>query len=443
MVDSQHYVRIIDLFVDNYLQEDLILNHEKGQKDIGRKAYHPSMMIKLYMYCYLNSISSSRKIEKECHRKIEVIWLTGNLKPDHKTISDFRKSNTESISYAFKRFSNLLKEHNCISGNTISIDGSKIRANAGMCISLSSISSRLEDIEAQLQKYLEKIENADHLDDDIENVEQEKEKLEQQVEELKEEIEELREQRERLEEEGVKRLSPTDKDCRIMKSRNGLHFCYNLLSAVDSKYQFISDTFLSNHETDRRLLIPMVDLLKNQLNIVPKELLADAGYYRLMDIEQLEKQENINCFVAINSNQILRQQKKGIDFTYDTKKDVYTCTEGKELFPINGIKRDRKRKTEVQAYIGKECSRCQKKPDCTKSRNRLVYRHINNQWREEYENKLKSSLAKEKLKQRKALSEHPFGTIKYWMGQIPLKVRGKEKVQAETNLYALCYNSRR
>jgi transposase len=444
LVQENHYVRLIDVFVDYFMQENQESFLLKGNQLIGRKAYAPASLLKLYIYSYLNSISSSRKIEKECIRNIEVIWLMGNLKPDHKTISDFRRENTEGINQVFLGLIKLLKDSGYVKGKTISIDGTKVKANAAMSIDLGNISKRLENAEEQLAKYMQHIEMADNMEEELEAIRQEKEQLAEEILKLKETITELKREKEALEKQGAKRISPTDPECRIMKGRQGKHFCYNIQAVVDAENKMIANIAVLSEENDKGQLQPMVEKVEKETGIRPEEVLADAGYYVINQLEYLEKEKNVNCFVAINYNQEqTKKQKLGIEFIYNPEQNIYQCSYNGILRPKNGLKKDSRRGTLAQRYVGINCNDCEIKPDCTDSSARNIYRFINQQWRNEYETKMNSGLGKSKLLLRKTLSEHPFGTIKYWMGHIPLKTRGRKKVRAEINLYAIGYNLKR
>lgn len=437
LVVESHYVRLIDLFVDGFMEGSLD-KFERGKKRTGRKAYHPGTLLKIYIYGYLNSVSSSRKLEKECHRNLEMIWLTGYLVPDHKTISDFRKDNNEGILGAFNSLNLLLKSSGYIKGETISVDGSKIRANAAMSIDLQGLENKLENLEIQLSGYLSKLDSMDSYDDELAGKKHASKELDQKIAQLKEEVEKLKEQKKQLEKQGTKRLNLTDPDARLMKSRQGRHFSYNMQASVDAENQMFATVYTVGSENDKNQLLPMANSLKNELDIVPRELLADAGYYVINQLETLES-KGINCFVPIQPNQ---QAAKG-NFQFNKHKNHYTCEQGEILKPKNGTKRDLKRGTVAKAYQGINCGPCKVKPNCTSAKARTVYRYSNQKWRDEYDEKLKSRDGKLKLIQRKSLSEHPFGTIKYWMGQIPLKTRGLKQVNTEINLYALGYNLKR
>jgi transposase len=445
MIPAQHYGRLIDLLADCFVKENSSLFEEKGRLEVGRKAYHPSLLLKLYLYGYLNSISSSRKLERECHRNIEMMWLMTRLAPDHKTIADFRRQNGEAIRLVLLKFNQLLKDSGYIKGKIISIDGSKIRANAGMYIDLSTIESRLVDLEAELTKYMAGLDHLDQTENELVEMEEQKVVMTQQVETLKQEIQQLQKQKAVLENTEAKKLSLTDPDARIMQSRHGRHLSYNLQAVVDAENHMIVCSTITNLANDRNQLTPMVEQVERDLSVTPEKVIADAGYYVLNQIEHLEKERGIECFVPISHNQQqLREIEAGIEFSYDSTQDIYTCSQGQELHPNYGIKRDRRRNTEAKIYQGVNCTGCPVKPSCTASeKGRSIARQSNQEWKDQYLLKMKSTEGKEKMRLRRMLSEHPFGTIKYWMGQIPLLTRGLRGVQTEVTIYTIAYNFRR
>lgn len=445
LVSKQHYTRLIDLLSDLLVNENMSLFSEKGQYAVGRRAYHPAILLKIYLYGYLNGISSSRKLEKECYRNTEMIWLLGRLTPDHKTIADFRRCYTEGIRFAIFKFNNLLKESGYIKGKILSVDGSKIRANAGLSIDLDTVSKRLEHIEKALNEYLCSLEKLDNEENELEQAGLEKIRLQEEVDQLKQQLEELEKQKDKLQKNNLKLLSPTDTDARIMKSRNGKHFSYNLQTAIDAENHMIAHAKVISEENDKGQLEPMIEAVEKSLNILPEEVLADTGYYVTTEIERIEKEKKINCYIPVHMNQHqYARQANNISFSYNKEEDYYTCSQGQKLFSKYGIKRNAKRGTEAQLYQAENCSECSVKEFCTtSSNNKLIYRYLNQDWRDKYLAKMKSDIGKQKMKQRKSLSEHPFGTLKYWMGQIPLLVRGKRKVQAEIDIYVMAYNFKR
>lgn len=448
MVPVQHYCRLIDLLVDHFVCENLSSFDDKGQHSVGRKAYHPSLLLKLYLYGYLNGISSSRKLERECHRNLEVIWLTSRLTPDHKTIADFRRQNGDAISHVVLKFNQLLKDSGYIKGKIVSIDGSKVRANAGMHIDLNTVQNRLENLEEELRKYIVGLDQLDQAEDEIESIEnlrEQRAEMQKQIDDLKGELEKLDNQKQILQGIEAKTISPTDTDARIMHGRQGKHFCYNVQAVVDAENHMIAHTEVTNNASDRNQLLPLVEKIEVGLSMHPEQVIADAGYYVLNQIEFLEKEKNIDCYVAISHNhQQLREIEAGITFAYQEENDVYTCSEGQELQRLHGLKKNLKRNTVVQTYRGINCSPCSLKSKCTQSKNgRSIARYSNQEWRDQYFFKMKSESGREKMRLRRSLSEHPFGTIKYWMGQIPLLTRGMQNVKTEILIYTLAYNFRR
>jgi transposase len=444
LVSARHYVRLIDLLAERFFIENDSIFCEKGEQNIGRKAYSPAYLLKLYIYGYLNGISSSRKLERECTRNLELMWLMNQLIPDHKTIADFRKDNSEAIKQSVLTFGKWLQQSAYIKGDCISIDGSKIRANASRSFDLDHVSKKLEQLDAQLQEYMAKISRTDQVDEECEQAEKEKEQLHQYIKELQQQINELELKKALLDQEQAKRISPTDPQARVMKSRQGKHFCYNVQVVVDEKHKLILCNQVYNHENDKGLLKPMVEQAEEALDQSPKEVLADAGYHQMNQLEELENR-GIECYVAINENQEqVKEAEHGIVFEYNEAENIYRCSQGQSLVPQFGTKRDNRRGTEAQAYKGTNCQPCSIKKACTKSDTaRSVYRFTNQQWRDRYKSKLKSEMGISKLKLRKCLSEHPFGTMKCWMGHIPILLRGEVKVQTEINIYAIAYNFKR
>jgi transposase len=273
MVPAQHYSRLIDLLADCFVKENVSLFEEKGRLEIGRKSYHPSLLLKLYIYGYLNSISSSRKLERECHRNIEVMWLMTRLAPDHKTIADFRRHNGEAIRLVLLKFNQLLKDSGYIKGKIISIDGSKIRANAGIYIDLSTIENRLVDLETELTKYMAGLEHLDQTENELVEMEAQKSLMIGQMEILKQEIQQLQKQKELLESTEAKKFSPTDPDARIMQSRQGRHLSYNLQAVIDAENHMIVCSTITNLANDRNQLTPMVEQVKENFPLHQKKLL--------------------------------------------------------------------------------------------------------------------------------------------------------------------------
>jgi len=446
MVAQDHYVRLIDDLIDRIVKENENRFINKGLAKTGRKPYHPATLLKLYLYGYLNGVNSSRKLETECKRNIEMMWLLGNLIPDHKTISDFRKNNSEQIQLAVEQFNLFLKQGGYLKAEVLSVDGSKIRANAGKVLS-DDIEKRLNHLQQQIGGYLAELDGNDRAEQTKENVtelEKQQTNLEENIKHLQQEIEKLKEQKKNFKEEGLDKYSPTDPDARLMKGREGKHFAYNVQAAIDSTHKLIAALEVSTQQNDRALITPMIATIRKKFSITPKEIIADAGYSNIADIQKAEQEERVNCYVALNDNQHqVKDQMQGFVFTYSAQTDRYTCIKGQPLVLTAKNKIDKKRGTSASVYRGINCRPCEIKNDCTKSSARTIMRYTDRQWRDDYRQKMKSALGKTKLRLRKSLSEHPFGILKQWMGKIPIKLRGKKKVQTEMNIYHLAYNLKR
>lgn len=450
LVAANHPVRLLDLLVDQIVNINLDRFSQKGQVDIGRKAFHPGTLSKLYLYGYCNGISSSRKLEAECHRNIEIIWLLGNLKPDHKTISDYRKDHEEEIRFVTLEFRRFLKEKGYITGKTVSIDGTKIKANANRdMLSLERIENRLEDLQVKLDQYLKKL-NANDLEEDLLDEmneftdEDSKEFLIAKIIQLQQQIEELSKHKEILVKQQIKTISPTDPDARLMKTRDGRLPGFNAQVIVDGENKMIAVAEITNKQVEKDQLKPVIVQLEEQLQIIPSQVVADTGYYNIVQIQSLESNGETTCYIP--PVKLAREQSDqlfNISFTYDPEKRVYYCSQGKPLV-LNGRDIAQHNGRFSEKYIGTQCQDCPIKSQCTRSKTgRFLSRYSDKPWVDDFKKRMKSPFALHMIQVRKELSEHVFGTIKVWMGKIPLLVRGLRKVQAEIDIYATSYNFKR
>jgi transposase/nucleoside 2-deoxyribosyltransferase len=441
-VSQDNIVRFIDAFVDKVLQHtpvELLL--QKGKSLEGRPGYSPNCLCKLLVYGYLSSVSSSRKLEKETQRNLEVIWLMQNLSPDHWTISDFRKDNKDLIKRITIDFRQFLKDSGYINGKSISGDGTKVKAYASRdALSLKQIEKKLTSAEKDIERYLSQLRDNDVVENEQEVLLSNTEELKSQISFLENQVEDLKSQKETLEKAGVEWLSPTDTDARLMKSKSGFMPAYNIQSTVDNESHFITTFEVTNYQNDYYSFEENATTLKEQLDITPDTYLADGGYANEDDIQSLEKQ-GIECIVPFQQDSASKkmEEENGICFTYDEKSDTFECSQGKKLLLIR--KNQKKKQRFYNKYQCKQCNECPVKQYCTKSTTgRIIYRRIDGEWLNSYKEKLKTKEFKEKFKLRKCVVEHPFGTIKYLMGQIPILLRGKEKVQVEMDLYSTAYN---
>jgi transposase len=435
LISKGHPIREIDRICEEYVNPDQ-LEVDKGHQETGRPAYHPSDLIKILVYGYFNGINSSRKLERECGRNIELKWLTGDLVPDHKTIADFRRGNSELIRGLFKYLVVEFKNQHLVKGHQIAVDGSKIKANARGEKDIDVLAKKLENIEVQSAKYLKDMELIDQAEDDIEELAKKKAELEKELAELALKKKSYEDSISLLKEVGERRISTTDVDSRMMRGRYGNYWGYNVQTAVDADSHMVTAIEVTNQQNDKGLLEPMVKASQATTGQKVDEVLADGGYYKIDQLAQLEG-EPTQCYVAINKTPSqAKDQINNIIFTYVNQEDRYYCGEGKPLDY-------RRKKRTGRVYTGRACSGCTKKSVCTTVDGRSIYRNENQEWIDTFHAKMGSNEGRDKLKKRRSVAEHPFGTMKYSMGQIPLLLRGKEKVQIEMNLHAIGYNLKR
>jgi transposase len=455
-VAPDHVIRLVDQLIDSIVEADPDFFLDRGKSPEGRPAYHPKVFLKLYIYGALNGISSSRKLERACRVNLEVMWLLGRLAPNFKTISDYRKDQGDQIKAVFLRVNHFLKAQGLIKGKISSLDGSKVRAYASQSVSRESLDKLLVEDKQMLEKYLAALELADDQakDEDPDDpwtglgVSPEEITLMGAMEESKERIDLAEELLAKAQDHEQARINTTDPDARLMKGRGGKHWSYNLQSQVDHAHGLISEIEATSTCVDRPELVPSTKRLFERMGIAPDLLLGDMGYSRLQDILALEKGEvpglpAIECFIPLQKTfQQKRQEKHGIAFSYDPELDQYTCTQGKELKNTGTQRVDNRRGTKARVYQADDCRCCPLKPHCAPKAKvaRSIYRFSDQHIRDAYKQKITSPEAKRWRTLRFALSEHPFGTLKYWMGQIPLWLRGKEKVNTEVKIYATAYN---
>lgn len=441
-ISQKHVIRFIDKICEEFYteEESKDFGFNKGLQETGRKAYHPSDLMKILVYGYFNGLSSSRKLERECGRNIELKWLTGDIIPDHKTISDFRKDNLEMVNSLFVYIIGRFKEEGLVRGKSIAVDGSKIKAYASQEINIETIKQKLEGIEGQVKKYLEEIATIDQTEEDIEALSKRKAELEKEIEELGSKKKSYEETKAYLEAMGETRICTTDPESKMMRGRYGKYWGYNVQTSVETDYHLITKIKVTDNQNDKGLLKPMVEASEQSTGQKPEETLADGGYYKISELEELEEKGTL-CYVAINRTASqAKDQAHGLEFSYNEQQDRYYCGEGKKL--------DYWRKKTVdgrqtRVYKGVECQGCAQKAICTSTEHRMIHRNENQQWIDAFHAKMNSAQGKDKLIKRKSTAEHPFGTMKYAMGQIPLLLRGKKKVQTEMNLYAIGYNLKR
>jgi transposase len=407
----------------------------------GRPAYDPADLLKLYIYGYLNRVRSSRMLEREAQRNVEVMWLLSKLTPDFKTIADFRKDNLEAIKAVCREFTLLCKKLDLFGGELIAIDGSKFRAvnSRKRNFNPAKLARLIKSIDERIAAYLKEMEQQDVATPSAARL---------SAEELQAKIGQLKERRqfhqtlaEELQDSGRQEISLTDADSRLMSVGQVLDVCYNVQTAVDSKHKLIVHHEVTNAHTDEKYLVPMAATAKQVLEVETLEVVADKGYY---SGEEIKKCEDQGIITYIPKAHVSPKLKKELftkdDFRYDPTNDVYVCPEGKHL-TLRGITTERK-KVRMRYYKTAACKTCQVRARCTENhRGRIIKRLVGEEVLERMAQRLKHS--PEKMKQRGQLVEHPFGTMKRGMNQGYFLLKGIKQVAAEMSLTVLCYNLKR
>jgi transposase len=443
-VEPNSSVRLIDLIIERFISENADACSWGGHNAHGCTSYSPSTLLKLLMYCYFNWIPGSRRMENETYRNIEVIWLLGDLKPDHWTICKFRRENPGLIRLVALEFRKFLMSGGYIEGKTLAFDGSKMKAYAGRDMySEKKIKSRIENIEQTLEKYLDNMEEIDELENRLEQESNDKVELKKKIEKLENEKNKLEELGKQLKESGKRFISPTDPDANLMKSRDGKMPCYNVQTGVDAKHHMITLAEATTDECDINLLKGDFQNLQEQLGFRPKEIEADKGYGNVNQIKEIQETSDTICYVPMQEPPTKKTDREnGVEFIHNADNDTFTCPNNKILQLYT--KGFRQQDQTYNIYKCKDCFGCPIKSRCTKSKTgRAIKVNVNHQWIDHYREWIGKKENIEKIKHRKSIVEHPFGTIKMIMGKFCFLLRKKHKVQIEVDLYTTVYNLKR
>lgn len=429
-------VRVIDVFIDDLDISGLGFKTEPN--DTGRPAYHPTTMLKLYVYGYLNRVHSSRRMEREAQRNVELMWLIGRLAPDFKTIADFRKNNGEAIRLVCREFVMLCRKLNLFSEAFVAIDGSKFKAvnSRDRNFTRAKMKRRLAEVDASIERYLDQLADADRA----EPAEDKTQKLEDKITALKQEMARLKKLEARMLEAPDQQISLTDPDARSMKCRGSGLVGYNVQTAVEARNHLIVAHEVSNVGSDRRQLAKMAKQAKSAIASKKKlSVVADRGYYRGEEILACDK-DNIMTYVPKpdTSGNRAKGQFGRDDFHYIAKDDEYECPAGERL--IYRFTRKEAGKM-IRRYWTSACFRCPIKSECTTGQYRRVSR---------WEHEAVVEVAEARLDQnptvmqmRRATVEHPFGTLKAWMGSTHFLTKTLDRVSTEMSLHVLAYNLKR
>lgn len=433
-------VRVVDVFVEQLDLRDLGF---EGVDPLatGRPAYHPAVLLKLYIYGYLNRIQSSRRLERETQRNLELIWLTGRLTPDFKTIANFRKDNGAAIRKVCSQFVMLCRQLNLFTAAMVAIDGSKFKAvnNRDRNFTSNKIARRREQIETSIERYLSALESADRLEPDI--AEAKTTRLQEKLVMLKAQMVQLGEIETRLEATPDKQISLTDPDARSMATsgRGSGMVGYNVQTAVDVKHHLIVAHEVTNQGHDRSQLANMAKQARVAMGTSELDVVADRGYFSGNEILACDE-AGITPYVpkTVNSTAKADGRFDKADFIYDPKNNEYQCPAGKRLiWRCVSFEAGHN----INRYWSSDCPTCAIKEQCTPSQNRRVSRWEHEEVLEAMQKRL--DRAPDMMRIRRQTVEHPFGTLKAWMGSTHFLTKTRDHVSTEMSLHVLAYNLKR
>ena len=432
-VEEDSVVRVIDVFIDRLDISGLGFKAEAA--DTGRPSYHPRTMLKIYVYGYLNQVHSSRRLEREARRNVELMWLTGRLSPDFKTIADFRKDNGEAIRLVCREFVMLCRKLNLL-GDTLAIDGSKFKAvnNRDKNFTRAKMKRRIAEVEASIERYLDQLDSADHAAPP-----EDTRPIKDKIAALEEEMDRLKKLEVRMLEAPDQQLSLTDPDARSMKSRGSGIVGYNVQTAVDVDSHLIVTHEVTNAGSDRQQLHPMAAQAKAVLGASHLDVLADRGYFTGAQIKACDDAGITTC---LSKPLTSGSRKKGLftkeNFVYHDQDDEYECPAGERL--IWRFTTEEKGQT-IHKYWSSNCPSCAMRDQCTTGKYRRVARWAHEEVVEALDVRMKQE--PNRMRTRRAVVEHPFGTLKYWMGATHFLTKTKPRVATEMSLYVLAYNMKR
>ena len=431
-------VRAYDAFVEALDFDELGIELDAGK--VGNSSYDPKAMLKLLVYGYSYGIRSSRKLERETHYNLSFIWLTGGLKPDHKTIAEFRRKHRLALSKVLKQCVRLCIKLDLIEGNTLFVDGSKVRANASrdQHYSEDRCLKRLEKIDRRIEKILSECDRTDQRESAGGSLVKMKEELgDQQT--LRSKVKGILEQLQASEKDSI---NTTDPDCVRIHGRQGSHAGYNMQAVVDEKHGLIVHADVVDDNNDQGQLADQIEQAHETLEQPCRTVCADAGYANYDELEKIDRQQ---IKVVIPSRrQASSQAAKPFDkseFEYDSENDVYVCPAG-QVLSYRGIEGSKKKVYRAGAGV---CRHCCHFGRCTVSRKngRKIVRYVNEEFRERLQLQYEQPDSQAIYKLRKQKVELPFGHIKSNLKAGHFLLRGLGGGRAEASLLASCFNMAR
>jgi transposase len=434
-------VRVIDAFVDELDLGDLGFERVVPQVT-GRPGYHPASLLKIYVYGYLNRIQSSRRLERETQRNVEMMWLTGRLMPDFKTIADFRKDNGKAIRQVCREFIELCRSLELFTQAIVAIDGSKFKAvnSKDRNDTRASMKRRIARMEQHIERYLSLLDETDQEEPSVHDMKVPE--LEEKIASLKSRMQRLKKREREVLAHPDKQISQTDPDSRLMKKGGmGSQVSYNIQTAVDTEHKLIIAHEVTNAPVDRSQLFPIAGLAQHTLQQEEIKVLADRGYYKG---EAIKDCYDAGIKVLVPKARTSGSKAVGLfekqDFNYDAKADQFLCPAG-EILPRRH--RSVEHGMTIHAYYASPvvCRGCKLKPKCTRGKERRVKRWEHEGLLDAMEADLRNT--PDAMPMRSRTVEHPFGTLKNWMGHSHFLTRRLKNVRTEMSLHVLAYNIRR
>ena len=440
-VGEDNPVRIVDAFIDEL---DLaVLGFARVIPEAtGRPSYHPVTLLKIYLYGYLNRVQSSRRLERETLRNIELMWLTGRLAPDFKTIADFRRDNGAAIRAVCSQFVVLCRQLGLFTRAVVAIDGSKFKAvnNRDKNFTVAKLGKRIEQVDASIARYLAALDRADREESDVAEVKSGR--LKEKIAGLRRQMQSLKEMEQTVRDAPDQQVSLTDPDARSMATsgRGTGVVGYNVQIAVDTEYHLIVAHEVINQGHDRSQLAPMALKAQEAMGCEQVAALADRGYF---SGDQVLSCEGTGVAPIVPKTLTSSGTKRGFftrqDFVYDAEHDHYTCPAGAKLTKANR-RADHAEDFDFYRHLS-ACFTCPLRSRCTPTKLRRIKRWEN----EDVLDRMQARLDRmpEAMGVRRQTVEHPFGTLKAWMGATHFLTRTLDKVRTEMSLHVLAYNLKR
>jgi transposase len=447
-VAADNPVRLIDVFIDKLELDKLRFTKTAGQSE-GRPPYAPQVLLKLYLYGYLNKIRSSRKLARECSRNTELQWLLQNLTPNYHTIADFRRLHSGALQNMFRLYVHFLGDAELLGKTTVGIDGSKFKAvnSKKNNYNQQKIDKHQQFIKDKAEKYLQQLDELDNQENTNDEFQLKKEKIAAGLAKLKERTIKYDSLQQQLDATTDKQISSTDGDSRsILITKSIVEVAYNTQNVVDDKHNLIVHTAATN-SNDGKALYKAATQAKQNLQLQKQDklmVLADKGYHTGAELQQCQN-ENMQTHVAYKEQPSVKHiatEFLSENFEYDKATDSYRCPAGAVLTSLGTWHNKKGEANETsfrfKTYRTIACKTCMLRTQCTKLPKRIVQRSEYQDAVDVNDNNIKNN--PQYYKRRQAIVEHPFGTIKRHWGFTHTLLKGIEKVNGEMNLIMFCYN---